>query len=156
MESQGGRSLQVLRLNVITTDHNYTNTTEFRRMFLEKPCACCGSPSHSLMEIIPSMKTRSGQRKYEYICGVVMGAIPYHHKMSGNIRLTYVLEAKRFAKSCKYDLTLALIRLPMHYREHEAMGFLDKFFNEVRLECLEHYQNGGGSAPNSGFITPRK
>ena len=156
MENQEGRSLQILRLNVITTDCNYTNTIEFGRMFLGKPCACCGSPSHSLMETIPSMRTRSGKKKYEYICGVVMGAKPYHHKTSGNIRLTYVLEAKRFAKSCKYDLSLALIRLPMHYRKHEASGFLDKFFNEVRMECLEHHQNEGGSAFNRGFVTPRK
>jgi hypothetical protein len=105
------------------------------------------------MRKIPSMGTRSGQKKYEYTCGVVRYVKPYP---SGNIRLTYVLDAKRFAKSCKYDLSLALIRLPMHYREHEARGFLDQFFNEVRLACLERYQGQVNPDYEKGLITPRR
>ena len=147
------RRPQILRVTVITRDNNYTNTTEFKKMFLGKPCSCCGSPSHSLMRKIPSMGTRSGQKKYEYTCGVVRYVKPYP---SGNIRLTYVLDAKRFAKSCKYDLSLALIRLPMHYRTHEARGFLDQFFNEVRLACLEHYQDQVNPDYERGLVTPRR
>ena len=150
------RRPQILRVTVITEDNNYTNTTEFRRMFLGKPCSCCGSPSHSLMRRIPSMGTRSGQKKYEYTCSVVRYVKPYHPQASGNIRLIYVLDAKRFAKSCKYDLSLALIRLPMHYRKHEARGILDQFFNEVRLACLEHYQEQVNPDYERGLITPRR
>ena len=150
------RRPQILRVTVITEDNNYTNTTEFRRMFLGKPCSCCGSPSHSLMRRIPSIGTRSGQKKYEYTCSVVRYVKPYHPQASGNIRLIYVLDAKRFAKSCKYDLSLALIRLPMHYRKHEARGFLDQFFNEVRLTCLEHYQEQVNPDYERGLITPRR
>ena len=150
------RRPQILRVTVITEDNNYTNTTEFRRMFLGKPCSCCGSPSHSLMRRIPSMGTRSGQKKYEYTCSVVRYVKPYHPQASGNIRLIYVLDAKRFAKSCKYNLSLALIRLPMHYSKYEARGFLDQFFNEVRLACLEHYQEQVNPDYERGLITPRR
>ena len=80
---------------------------------------------------------------------------PYN-KISGNICLAFVLDAKRFAKSCRYDLPLALIRLPIHYREYEAKGFLDQFYNEVRLVCLEHHQSEVDTNHGGGLITPRK
>jgi len=153
---QSSRKPQVLRVTAIMKDNNYTNTTEFRRMFLVKPCSCCGSPSHSLMRMIPSMRTRSGQKRFEYTCPVAMYVKPYKHKTSRNINLTFILDAKRFAKSCRYDLPLALIRLPMHYREYEARGFLDEFFNEVRLVCLENQQNTILSRHGEGLVTPRK
>jgi len=124
-------------------------------MFLSKPCSCCGSPSHSLMRMIPSIRTRSGQKRYEYTCGVAMYVKPYN-KTSGNICLAFVLDAKRFAKSCRYDLSLALIRLPIHYREYEAKGFLDHFYNEVRLVCLDHHQSEEVTKQDRGLITPRK
>ena len=80
---------------------------------------------------------------------------PYN-KTSGNICLAFVLDAKRFAKSCRYDLSLALIRLPIHYREYEAKGFLDHFYNEVRLVCLDHHQSEEVTKQDRGLITPRK
>ena len=80
---------------------------------------------------------------------------PYN-KTSGNICLAFVLDAKRFAKACRYDLSLALIRLPIHYREYESKGFLHQFFNEVRLVCLEHQQSEVDIKYEKGLITPRK
>jgi hypothetical protein len=146
---------QFLKVTVITKDNSYTNTLEFRRMFLGKPCSCCGSPSHSLMRMIPSMETRSGQKNYEYTCNVATYDKPYNKESSGKIHLSFILDAEGFAKSCKYDLSLALIRLPIHYREHEAQGFLDGFLNEVRLICLENQQNVAVTDPTEGFMTPR-
>jgi hypothetical protein len=146
---------QFLKVTVITEDNSYTNTLEFRRMFLGKPCSCCGSPSHSLMRMIPSMGTRSGQKNYEYTCNVATYDKPYNKESSGKIHLSFILDAERFAKSCRYDLALALIRLPIHYREHEAKGFLDGFLNEVRLVCLENQQNEAVTDPTKGFMTPR-
>jgi hypothetical protein len=87
---------------------------------------------------------------------VAMYVKPYKHKTSRNINLTFILDAKRFAKSCRYDLPLALIRLPTHYREYEARGFLDEFFNEVRLVCLENQQNTVSSRYGESLVTPRK
>jgi hypothetical protein len=147
--------LQFLKVTVMTKDNSFTNTLEFRRMFLGKPCSCCGSPSHSLMEMIPSMATRSGQKNYEYTCNVATYDQPYNTESSGKIQLSFILDAERFAKSCKYDLSLALIRLPIHYREHEAKGFLDEFLNEVRLVCLENQQDEAMIDPTKGFMTPR-
>jgi hypothetical protein len=147
---------QFLKVTVLTKEESYTNTREFRRMFLGKPCSCCGSPSHSLMEMIPSMGTRSEQKNYKYTCSVATYDKPYHKELPGKIHLSFILDAERFAKSCKYDLSLALIRLPIHYREHEAQGFLDGFLNEVRLVCLRNQQDEVITNPTKGFKTPRK
>jgi hypothetical protein len=108
------------------------------------------------MRMIPSIRTRSGQKKYEYTCSVAMYAKPYKHKTLRDINLTFILDAKRFAKSCKYDLPLALLRLPIHYREYEARGFLDEFLNEVRMVCLEHQQDAVPSRYYEGLVTPRR
>ena len=102
------------------------------------------------------MATRSGQKNYEYTCKVATYDQPYNTESSGKIHLSFTLDAERFAKSCKNDLSLALIRLPIHYREHEAQGFLDGFLNEVRLVCLENQQDEAMTGdPTKGFMTPR-
>lgn len=136
----------------------YSESEEFRNLFLNQPCFGCGDCSHSLMEIIPP-RTRSQVKSHRYSCTVVNHGGLYGFQSisrAGRLNMTFGLSAKNYTKACNYDLSQANSRLPLHYRTKEDRGFLDSFLNEVRTRCLRHSQEQSLENTQVGYTTPRR
>ena len=143
----------------IHPSEEYSESEEFRNLFLNQPCFGCGECSHSLMEIIPSPQTRSQVKSYRYSCTVVNPVKLYGFQSisrAGRLNMTFGLSAKSYVKACNYDSNLANSRLPLHYRTEEDSGFLDSFLNEVRTRCLRHSQEQSQENSQVGYTTPRR
>ena len=153
----GSSTLWVTRMHPC---NNYSESEEFSSLFLSKPCFGCGGCSHSLMETIPSVRTRSQRKSYRYSCTVVKHVKLYGFRplsRAGRLNMTFGLSARSYARACNYDLSLATSRLPLHYRTEEDRGFLDSFLNEVRTRCIMHLREQLLENTQVGYTkTPRR
>jgi hypothetical protein len=98
-------------VEVVDQPQNFTNTESFKQEYLEGKCKGCGSRSHSLLERIRS-RTRSDIGTFKYTCPRVKYADPMEPGTGDQIRISFNIDAQKYAEDCNFNKEVAQCLLP--------------------------------------------
>ena len=120
---------------------------------MRSPCACCGSPEHSLLDVKILPRTRSGKKEFVYICPVAehedLDKISAHHR-TDEINISFHFSTRKYAALIQYDERILMERFSelydsisaRWYGERESTrGHLDRIWNEILGLCQTHNQS---------------
>ena len=99
-----------LHVKGIRADPEYLNSEEFKVLYLEIPCNCCGSKRHSLLGIRNQLRTRNSRIQYEYTCPVAsyedIDRIDKRHP-NNELTISFWLDSGKYANECHFSPTIA-------------------------------------------------
>ena len=72
----------------------------FQRIFMTKPCRCCGSPNHTMLS---NEKSNDGRNYTEYKCPASLCEKWADARFSMIKNLKYQISPEKFARMCKFD-----------------------------------------------------
>jgi hypothetical protein len=108
--------------NNINTDSEQTKQEKiitFQRIFLSKPCRCCGSPHHSMLT---NERGHNGKDYTEYHCPAALCDKWFDARQSMIKNLKYQINPEKFAQMCQLD-SYKVMEAWTHYTENGSGKF---------------------------------
>ena len=91
----------------------FSKSDIFKTKYLGRPCVCCGSPQHGLLQAKTQLRTRSGRTIYEYSCPVA-GHEEIHKvdkkRPAAEVTISCWLDSERYAQECQYNAASARVK----------------------------------------------
>ena len=134
-------------------DNNETEQTKqdkivsFQRVFMTKPCRCCGSPYHAMLS---NEKSSDGRGYTEYECPASMCEKWADARRSMVKNLKYQINPEKFARMCRQD-TNKVLEAWKHYSDNGS----GKFKKPNELQALKSSVLSF-CKPNNGNLRPQE